>query len=385
MIDIFYWSPCLEKVGTYKSTINSALSIGKYSKKIISISIINVCGEWEDERKFLEKNNVNLIDIGFKFFNYLPKSGFLGSRFSYICIAIVSFFPLIKLLIKKKPDFFVSHLLTSIPFIIFFILRIKTKLILRISGFPKLTILRKILWKFCSKKIFKVTFPSIELLNQFSKLDIFLREQLIFLPDPIINLKEYLIKKESSKNNLKNPTNKNFFMSAGRLTRQKNFSYLITEFKKFSDINTKFDLLIFGTGEEKEKLRRLIQKLDLSERVYLMGYTEYIYEYMRRSDAFVLSSLWEDPGHVIVEAAFNNSFVISSNCKNGPSEFLEYGKAGILFENNKNNSLFGALGNFVSKGFEVNLKKFLLKKNCLKYSLLRHHNILRDIFLNKIN
>ena len=116
-----------------------------------------------------------------------------------------------------------------------------------------------------------------------------------------------------------------------------------------------------------------------------MGYTEYIYEYMRKSDAFVLSSLWEDPGHVIVEAAFNNSFVISSNCKNGPSEFLEYGKAGILFENNKNNSLFGALGNFVSKGFEVNLKKFLLKKNFLKYSLLRHHNILRDIFLNKIN
>jgi glycosyltransferase involved in cell wall biosynthesis len=285
-------------------------------------------------------------------------------------------------LIKKKPDFFVSHLLTSIPFIIFYILRIKTKLILRISGFPKLTILRKILWKFCSKKIFKVTFPSIELLNQFSKLDIFLREQLIFLPDPIINLREYLIKKESSKNNLKNPTNKNFFMSAGRLTRQKNFSYLITEFKKFSDINTKFDLLIFGTGEEKEKLRRLIQKLDLSERVYLMGYTEYIYEYMRRSDAFVLSSLWEDPGHVIVEAAFNNSFVISSNCKNGPSEFLEYGRAGILFENNIKNSLFNALEIFVSRDFDKRSKKFLAKKNCLKYSLLRHNNIIKNIFLN---
>ncbi len=385
MINIFYWSPCLEKVGTYKSTINSVLSMGKYSKKIISVSVINTCGEWEDERKLLEKNNVNLIDIGFKFFNYLPKSGYLGSRLSYICIAIISFFPLIKLLIKKKPDFFVSHLLTSVPFIIFNFLRFKTKLILRISGFPKLTILRKILWKFCSKKVFKVTFPSIELLNQFSKLDIFLKEQLVFLPDPIINLKEYLIKKKSSKNNLKNPTNKNFFISAGRLTRQKNFSYLITEFKKFSDVNTKFDLLIFGRGEEKEKLEDLIKNLNLSERVYLMGYTEYIYEYMRRSEAFILSSLWEDPGHVIVEAAFNNSFVISSNCKNGPSEFLQYGKAGILFENDKNHSLFNALEIFVSKSFEAKSKKFLLKKNCLKYSLLRHHNIFRDIFLNKIN
>ena len=382
MINIFYWSPCLEKVGTYKSTINSALSIGKYSKKIISISIINVCGEWEDERKFLEKNNVNLIDIGFKFFNYLPKSGFLGSRFSYICIAIVSFFPLIKLLIKKKPDFFVSHLLTSVPLIIFNFLSLKTKLILRISGFPRMTIFRKILWKLCSRKICKVTFPSIELLNQLSKLKIFSREQSIFLPDPVINLKQYIIKKQSLKNNLAKPTNKKFFLSAGRLTKQKNFSYLIKEFKKFSNKNDKFDLLIFGRGEERQKLKDLIQELNLSERVYLMGYTEYIYEYMRKSEAFILSSLWEDPGHVIIEAAFNNSFVISSNCKNGPSEFLQYGKAGILFENDKNDSLFEALEIFTSKKFEVKSKKFLLKKNSSKYSLLRHHNIFKDVFLN---
>ena len=89
-----------------------------------------------------------------------------------------------------------------------------------------------------------------------------------------------------------------------------------------------------------------------------MGYTEYIYEYMRKSEAFILSSLWEDPGHVIIEAAFNNSFVISSNCKNGPSEFLQYGKAGILFENDKNDSLFEALVIFTSKNLKLNQKNF---------------------------
>ena len=34
----------------------------------------------------------------------------------------MSFFPLIKLLVKIKPDFLVSHLLTSIPFLIFIFL-----------------------------------------------------------------------------------------------------------------------------------------------------------------------------------------------------------------------------------------------------------------------
>tara|TARA_Y200000002_G_C22672799_1_gene660801 strand:- start:391 stop:1539 length:1149 start_codon:yes stop_codon:yes gene_type:complete len=382
MINIFYWSPCLEKVGTYKSTINSALSIGKYSKKKFSINVINVCGEWEKERKLFEDNNVNLIDIGFNFFKYLPRSGYFSSRFSYIFIAIMSFIPLIKLLIKKKPHFFVSHLLTSVPFIIFYFFKFKTKLILRISGFPRLTFFRKFLWKICSKKIFKVTFPSVELLNQLSDLNIFHEKQLIFLPDPILNIKEYIRKKKTFKKNFINSKNRNFFISAGRLTKQKNFSYLIKEFKKFSDKNEKIDLLIFGLGEEKEKLNDLIKELHLNKRVFLMGYTEYIYEYMRKSQAFILSSLWEDPGFVIIEAAFNNSLVISSNCKNGPSEFLEYGRAGILFENNIKNSLFNALEIFVSRDFDKRSKKFLAKKNCLKYSLLRHNNIIKNIFLN---
>ena len=52
-------------------------------------------------------------------------------------------------------------------------------------------------------------------------------------------------------------------------------------------------------------------------------------------DLFVLSSKWEEVGFVIVEAAMSNLFVISSDCPNGPTEFLEKGKNGILFKNNQ--------------------------------------------------
>ena len=45
-IDLYYWSPCLNKVGTYKSTINSAISLSKYSKGKFNVKIINACGEW---------------------------------------------------------------------------------------------------------------------------------------------------------------------------------------------------------------------------------------------------------------------------------------------------------------------------------------------------
>ena len=53
---IYFWSPCLSKnVGTYKSTINSAISLSKYSKGNYSVKVINVCGEWDDEKELLKK------------------------------------------------------------------------------------------------------------------------------------------------------------------------------------------------------------------------------------------------------------------------------------------------------------------------------------------
>ncbi len=170
MKSIYFWSPCLsKKVGTYKSTINSAISLTKYSKDNYFVKVINVCGEWDNEKELFKKNNIDVFDLGLKYYNYLPKKGFFKSRFSYIAIIILSILPLIRLLKKKEPDYFVVHLITSLPLILFYFLNLKSKLILRISGFPKLNFLRKKLWTILSKKIFQCTCPSIELIKQLKK------------------------------------------------------------------------------------------------------------------------------------------------------------------------------------------------------------------------
>lgn len=114
-INIFFWSPCLSKVGTYKSTINSAISLSKYSKNKLNIKVINACGEWNFLKKKFKENKVDVVDLGFNYFKYLPKEGFFQSRISYLIIIILSFIPLIRLIAKYKPDFLVVHLLTSLP------------------------------------------------------------------------------------------------------------------------------------------------------------------------------------------------------------------------------------------------------------------------------
>ena len=77
MKKIYFWSPCLSKsVGTYKSTINSAISLSKYSKGNYSVKVINVCGEWDDEKRFLKKNNVEVFDLGLKYYAIFQKKVF---------------------------------------------------------------------------------------------------------------------------------------------------------------------------------------------------------------------------------------------------------------------------------------------------------------------
>ena len=110
------------------------------------------------------------------------------------------------------------------------------------------------------------------------------------------------------------------------------------------------------------------------------GQVENVYSYMKKASFFVLSSLWEEPGFVIIEAGFCNLFVISSDCENGPVEFLNNGKGGILYESNKENALFNSLIKFENmESHEILTKKINLKKKTKEYSIFTHYKILENI------
>ena len=379
MQSIYYWSPCLNKVGTVKSTINSALSISKYSKDKFIVKIINICGEWEEYKNTFEKNNIEVIDFNFNYFKYLPKKGFIQSRLSYIIMILFSIIPLYRLLKKDKPEFIILHLLTSLPLFLLNFFKFETNFILRISGYPKLNLWRKMFWKISSKKIKKITCPTKDLLEQLKKSKIFDSENLVYLPDAIINIKDFINQTKYKNFSKKIEKKKKYFISVGRLTRQKNFSYLINEFFEFSKTNNEIDLLIFGDGDEKKYLLKIIKKKNLTNRIFLMGHSPGIYSFMKKAEAFILSSLWEEPGFVLIEAAISNLFIISSDCPNGPKEFLKNGKAGFLYESNKKGALKEKLDKFYTLGNESKQKKIEAKKNCFDYTMFRH-----NLFLTKI-
>ena len=174
-------------------------------------------------------------------------------------------------------------------------------------------------------------------------------------------------------------------LAAGRLTKQKNFLYLLHEFEKFLEIKKDYKLIILGEGEKKSEIQNYIKKNNISDHVYLKGYVKNIFSYMKNSDLFVLSSLWEDPGFVIIEAAFSNLFVISSNCPNGPKEILDNGRGGILFKSNEEGALLNSFIEFDKLSSDERVyKKVILKKNISKYTIFKHFKTLETI-LKKIN
>lgn len=378
---IYFWAPCLTRVGTVKTTLNSAIALSKFSEKL-EVKILNVFGEWTNYKDYLKKRGVIVEDLTFDYYNFLPKHGFLASRFSYIMIILISIFPLINFLKKNRPDFFIIHLITSLPLILWNIFNFKTKLILRVSGYLKLNFLRKKLWLSSLKKIEKILCQTNEQKIFLSNNGIASKNKLTLLPDAILNLKE-IIERKKDENQFKLKKNgQNFFLAAGRFTRQKNFIYLIREFKQLVNKYPDEKLLIFGDGELKEKMEKEIIELNLSNNVQICNFTKNIYYYMDKSKAFILSSLWEEVGLVIVEAAMCNSFIISSNCKNGPEEFLLNGKAGLLFENNIKNKLFNKLEEFiVMEKKEILQMKILAKKNCNQFTMFKHSISLKKILL----
>ena len=379
---VIYWSPCLNPVGTIKSTINSAVSLSKYSKDY-EVIIINACGEWDKYLDYFKDNHVKIINFKYKFFKYLPKRGYIQSRFSYMVIFLLCFLPLIKFIRFYKPDFFIAHLITSLPLMVMNLFKTDTKFILRISGMPRLNLIRKSFWKIVSTKLYMVTTPSIELMNKLISINLFDKKKISFLPDAIIDIKQFISKKNSEINNLKKFGQKKLIFAAGRLTKQKNFSYLIDEFSIFLEHNDQFILLILGDGEERHKLEKKIIKKKLQKNIYLTGYVENVFKYFKNGEAFILSSLWEEVGFVMVEAALTNLFIISSNCPNGPTEFLSDGKHGILFESNKKGKLSNSLINYANLK-DVKKHKFEIKKNTRQYTKYRHFQKLNDILKKDI-
>lgn len=115
-----------------------------------------------------------------------------------------------------------------------------------------------------------------------------------------------------------------YYINVGRLHEQKNQKKLIRQFRFFHEnIDVKKKLLIFGSGECREELERLISDYKLGNHVRIFSYDKNPFRYMRNAIALLVTSRYEGLPNVVLEAMTLRCPVIAGDCLSGPGELLD--------------------------------------------------------------
>jgi glycosyltransferase involved in cell wall biosynthesis len=159
-------------------------------------------------------------------------------------------------------------------------------------------------------------------------------DRIIIIP-PGIDLKKFS-PSEKDMNLLKElnlPENCKIILTVCRLSFEKNLKMLINSFNKISNENV--FLIIVGDGAQREYLKELVKRLNLTKKIIFAGERNDIERFYRIADLFVLTSIYEGFGLVYLEAMATGipciglkpdypKIVVSSDeiIKNGTTGFL---------------------------------------------------------------
>ena len=106
--------------------------------------------------------------------------------------------------------------------------------------------------------------------------------------------------------------------SIGRLTSQKNYTFLIEAFAELIKQSPEAILLIIGDGEEREALYSSVRRLGIESATIFFGETDRVPELLDCMDVFVFPSLFEGLGIAVIEAQASGLPVLCS--ENVPKE-----------------------------------------------------------------
>lgn len=173
---------------------------------------------------------------------------------------------------------------------------------------------------------------------------------------------------------------KNFFhiVSIGRLSPEKNIKMLILAFFELLESDPSSRLTIGGDGPERRNLESLVKSLGIESKVKFLGELSQlkVRDLLHSADLFVLTSLRETFGVVLIEALSSGLPVISTRC-GGPEEIV-FTEGGSLIDVGDLRSLVRAIKNF--KGLQF--KPIIIREKILKkYSFSKLKTSLLDSYL----
>ncbi|MEI6847886.1 MAG: glycosyltransferase [Chlorobiaceae bacterium] len=122
---------------------------------------------------------------------------------------------------------------------------------------------------------------------------------------------------------------KKIIYSAGRLSEQKGFTFLIEAASLLKKTRDDLVFAVSGEGKLENELKKLVSSKGLDHAFIFLGFTKDIFPYLKGCDLFVLASLFEGMPNVVMEAMAMKKPVIATDV-NGARELIIDSKTGLI-------------------------------------------------------
>ncbi len=224
----------------------------------------------------------------------------------------------------------------------------------------------RLFWRVIHQDPNKITAISSFLANRARRLGV--NEKNIFIVPNGVDLKDIPIGIEREEGRV---------LCVARLSWEKGIDYLLQAWPMVLESARKAKLVIVGEGRERPKIEKMIQDLNLASGVELKGNLPHkqVLEEMARAAVFVLPSLAEGLGIVILEAQAAGAPVVATRV-GGIPDIIKDGKNGFLVEPKSPRQLAAAIVKL--------LKDKKLRKRLSEEGLKTCRKFVWDVIMEKI-
>ena len=129
-------------------------------------------------------------------------------------------------------------------------------------------------------------------------------------------------------------------LAVGTMYGPKNFIRLLKTHKQLLSEEIEHDLWIIGEGPDREKLEAFVEENGISDSVFMPGFQQNPYPFIREADLLVCSSNYEGFSTFITEGMILGRAVVTTECS-GMREILGDSEYGLITENDDGAFLCG--------------------------------------------
>lgn len=165
------------------------------------------------------------------------------------------------------------------------------------------------------------------------------------------------------------------FITVARLSEEKGIERLI---KAVQLLSIPFKFYIIGEGSKRNDLQKLVDELQLGDKVFLAGQKEDPFSGMEDADLLLMGSYYEGFPNVLLEAGAHGIPVVAFNAPGGIAEIITTNENGLLVKDNDIVAFAAAINKALTTDFE---RDKIIEATKKRFSINNMMHAFENIFL----